>query len=176
MQEKDYPVKYAILELKAQGGRDLAYREVSYGFIASKCYLLEKTTSYKNCNPKEYYKVFFPYNDFETYMSKFKSPIYGVGKRNHLIFDDNNNPIKCTKVSKIFDTFEEAQELAKKLREDYKYLLLLPASQKVKMREEICDGLYLTEAYEELIEESTKDMEVTNSLGEQEHTSSSMFI
>ena len=60
MKEQNYPVKYAILDLKAQGGRNLAYRNISYGFIASKCYVLEKTTSYKNCNPKQYYKVFFP--------------------------------------------------------------------------------------------------------------------
>ena len=49
MQKKkciNYPIKYAVLELKSRGGWLVGFRDITQGFIASKCYVVETNIVY----------------------------------------------------------------------------------------------------------------------------------
>ena len=41
-----YPIKYAILELKVDGGPIHGYEEITKGFIVSKCFVLAEGLKY----------------------------------------------------------------------------------------------------------------------------------
>ena len=102
----NYPVKYAILELKERGGweeDDLITR----GFIVSKCFVLEDTIKYdENGNANRLYKVFFPYNSLETFKKNISEGFFVVGNM------DTPSIEGCNQVETVFDFYDDALLLA----------------------------------------------------------------
>ena len=63
MKEKvNFPIKYAVLELTQSGGWMVDYKDITKGFIVSKCYVIEDNIIYdSDGNSKIVHKVFFPF-------------------------------------------------------------------------------------------------------------------
>lgn len=171
--EINYPVKYAILKLEALGDRGANYANITYGFIASKCYIVEKNINYGT--NKKTYKVVFPYNDIKSFINSSKD-IFSLGPKKRPSYDKNGELLYYTTVTQIFDTFEEAKELASNLRHDYQFVMKSQNNLKLTYTKLIRSGLDLNEKYENLIELSTSDMIVTENLDEKENDNVSLFI
>ena len=70
----NYPVKYAVLEIKEIGGWAVWFENVTLGFIASKCYVIESNILYDvNGNSQVIHKVVFPFNNIEKFKSSLKN-------------------------------------------------------------------------------------------------------
>lgn len=104
----NYPIKYAVLELKRKGGWSENYEDITVGFIASKCYVISQTLRhFADGTSKISNNVVFPYKDickFETltlgeieYSEKESIPEFGW--ENCTNFDE---------VTELFDDYESA--------------------------------------------------------------------
>ena len=75
----NYPIKYAVLELKKRGGWAVDFEDVTQGFIVSKCYVVESNIVYNADGTNSVkHKVVFPYDDislFEIAKSKSKETL-----------------------------------------------------------------------------------------------------
>ena len=50
--ELNYPIKYAVLELKEKGGYLVGYKGITQGFIVSKCYVIRSNRAYNSDGSK----------------------------------------------------------------------------------------------------------------------------
>ena len=111
MRKLDYPIKYAVLEVKENGEFIDSYDTLVKGYIVSKCYVLRSTLDYlDNGNITIKHDVVFPYKDI-TYF-KYSSPYGGLGYRNIPLYDLSGEPYPVNTVYDLFDSYEEAKELA----------------------------------------------------------------
>ena len=162
MNEFNYPIKYAVLDLNKKDDD-----EILYGNIVSKCYLIKSEINYnKNGNVNLVHYVVFPYNDFKNFVKNFSLSNLDVGNR---IYPDDHCPIN--KVLNVYNNYEEAFLESENKNDLYKADLILGVSildpEFNKEIEKIEDN-YLTykalwHRYEELINYNTKDMETSNS-------------
>lgn len=168
--ELNYPVKYAVLELKERGGWAADYQDVNQGFIVSKCYVIESSIKYDYYGkPTEFNKVVFPYDDISTFKIALKNGGHRVGKRNIPAYDACGNPHPIRIVDKLFDTYEEAKEEACLKNEEYKNNLINNVStlephwtyQYELLKQDYESRLSLSILFETLITNETTDMEVT---------------
>ena len=162
---KDYPVKYAVLKLEEKGGWAVDYEYITQGYIASKCYVVGSRLSYGGNNSRIEVDVVFPYEDIEY----FKRTNH-LGERQKLVYDLSGKMAYIKKVSKVYDTFEEAKEAAEKENENYKDSLLYKIDvardgwkiELDKLKEDFDRNLNICYSFEEEALERTKDLEVTH--------------
>ena len=167
----DYPIKYAVLEIKEKGGWLVGYKEITQGFIVSKCYVVESKITYKSDGSSRIsHKVVFPYDDIQTFKNSFQDGMTYLGKENYPRYDACDNPYPVRIVDELFDTYYDAKIVAENKNEEYrsgigvelstldpnwidKYHLLL---QKFESGLDFC---YL---YEKMILDATATMRVLN--------------
>ena len=107
----NYPIKYAVLEVKENGEFIDSYDTLVKGYIVSKCYVVRTTLDYlDNGNITIKHDVVFPYKDI-TYF-KDSAPFGGLGYKNIPLYDNSGEPYPTNTVYELFDSYEEAKELA----------------------------------------------------------------
>ena len=113
--KNNYPIKYAVMPIIEQTGwyPGLHELEREYGvvcYIVSKCYVVGREEKYnRNGNTLCNYKVVFPYkkDNLHRYLLRVEPSYNCDGKCSNSIT-----------VDKVFDSFEEAKEEAKKKNEE----------------------------------------------------------
>lgn len=104
-----YPVKYAVLELKVKGGWSDNYQDVTMGYIASKCYVIEQNIRfYQDGSSNLSYQVVFPYNDFNSYKTRMADENPLDGKAIAPTFELSGSCTNADTVLDVYDTLEEA--------------------------------------------------------------------
>ena len=174
-----YPIKYAILELKLNGGPTHCYEEITKGFIVSKCYVLEealKYTSYGDAIPK--YVISFPYDNFEYFiewMGKNSDNYYFDHYKYY--YESKNDPSEAhlkdsfpIVVTQIFDTYKEAKEIANNKNGELKYNLLINTGIKEyeTLSKEFDDNMNLCGEYEKFIYVNTTNMQISLLISEEQ--------
>ena len=166
----NYPVKYALLEIKEKGGWNDGYEESTQGFIASKCYVLESDIVYNSDGSSNLiHKVVFPYDNYSIFKESLSGGIHDLGVANTPSYDVHNNPFPVTIVDEIYDTYETAQEASKEKNEELKASILSKISTDDAgwiFKYEVLKNNYdkkiaINALFEELITEKTKDMVTT---------------
>lgn len=159
----NYPIKYAVLELKEQGGWSTNYEDVTVGFIVSKCYVVEQNTRYlQNGTSKTSYKVVFPYKDFNNYKYRL---LRGIDINEHEHVPEYNYYRECTNantVSDVFDTYEEATEIANQENHNKKRSIICKIVKYDSILKEFEENLAICKSYEQIILEKTTEMTITN--------------
>lgn len=162
----NYPVKYAVLVVKVDGGWANNYEKVSIGNIVSKCYVIENSIRFfGDGTNKVTNKVFFPYANIESFKSGYVHP-------NQIRFNYYGYPCDLEEVEYLFDTFEEAKVVAEENNEKMRRFLLgnIPCynnpnfnAQYLEIQEEFNRELEMCRQYEEFISENTSDMKISES-------------
>lgn len=89
----NYPIKYAILELKKTGGWADRYETITQGFIVSKCYVVESSITYHfNGNNKIAHKVVFPFENLLCLEESLMNGKQNIGEPNISSYDACNRP------------------------------------------------------------------------------------
>ncbi len=161
-----YPVKYAILELKQNGGWINNYEKITQGFIVSKCYVMDSNIKFfSDGKSEESYKVVFPFSNNPNTELSLK----------HII--SNPNPTRAIDgtcfssdtVSDLFDTYEEANALALKKNKELETKLVLEISiwdpfwkeKKQKTKEQFSKKMELCHEIENWILNHTSYMKIS---------------
>ena len=166
------PVKYAILELKADGGFAFDYEDITRGFIVSKCYVLEDRLIYSSNYHK--YVISFPYDNFEYFMLWFKNNQHKYnGYMNDLYkyYDEtSHDPSKEYEregypvhiATKLYDDYFIAKEIADHKNGILKGELLTNTGSKAYQRllGEFDNTMLMCGEYEKFIFANTSDMQI----------------
>jgi hypothetical protein len=174
-----YPIKYAILELKVNGGPSYYYEEKTKGFIVSKCFVLAEGLKYTSSGktiPK--YIVSFPYDDFEYFIKWMERnrDNYNFDHYSYY-YESKNNPDEAYLkdnypiiVNQIFDTYEATKEIADHKNNELKSNLLTNTGINAyeALSKEFADTMDLCGEYEKFIYANTTDMQVSL-LASEEH-------
>lgn len=176
--EINYPIQYAVLELKTEGGWLVGYKDITQGFIVSKCYVLESSIVYNSDGSNEWvHKVVFP---FENISCLEVSPMNeNIGKENIPSYDACNRPYPVNIVANLFDSYEEAKIIAEEKNEEYKHKLISKAiiensNQKEKieiLKQEFEQKIELCNLFERLVLKATEDMKISELLSTHEQES-----
>ena len=161
-----YPVKYAVLEL-------IDEFNTTFGFIASKCYVIEDVTRYlPDGSNREYHKVVFPYTNIVDYKQKiyYDYQTQDIGHHNIPEYDLCGNICNAYITTKVFDNYDDAYIYAivnnQQLIENLIFKLPWSHPNYEKEREEINLKFSLDmttcEKFEELILKQTKDMKLAS--------------
>ena len=79
--EINYPIKYAVLELKERGGWSVGYKDITQGFIVSKCYVIESSIIYNaDGSYKTIHRVVFPFSDIAAFKDSLAYGKQYIGK------------------------------------------------------------------------------------------------
>ena len=162
----DYPVKYAVLELREKGGWAVGYEYVTQGFIAEKCFVVGSELRYVPGNSILSHRVVFPYEDIELFKST-----NSMGERQLPHYDINGQMAYERTVSKLYDTYEEAKEASQKANEEYKGSLISKIDyytdgwkeELENLKEIFNKRLQICYSFEEEALELTKDLKVKDS-------------
>ena len=167
-----YPIKYAILELKVDGGPIHCYEEITKGFIVSKCFVLAEGLKYTSAGktiPK--YIVSFPYDGFEYFikwMERNRDNYYFDHYKYY--YESRNNPDKAYLrdnfpiiIDQIFDTYEAAKKIADHKNSELKNNLLTNTGSKAyeTLSKEFADTMDLCDEYEKFIYANTTDIQIS---------------
>ena len=167
----NYPVKYAVLELKEKGGWTEGYQDITQGFIVSKCFVVESNVIYnKDGSEKLIHKVVFPFDNLYSFEQSLKSGIHDVGLKTTPSYDVYYNPYPVTIVDDLYDLYEDAKEVAKEKNEDFKVNLINKISisnpnweyQYELLKQDFDKKVLICELYEQIVTEKTNDMRITN--------------
>ena len=172
----NYPIKYAVLELKVDGGILHDYEDITKGFIVSKCHVLIENLTYAS-NGRSYpkYIVSFPYDNFSYFdiwfarnKDNYRSYISDLYKR---YYEERKNPSReylrdgypLHVVGELFNTYEEAKELADSKNSRLKDEILTNTGRAAyeKLKKEFEDTMEVCGEYEKYIFANTTDMEVS---------------
>lgn len=155
-----YPIKYAVLELKQSGGASVCYKDITLGYIVSKCYVMDISIKFfPSGNTKTSCKVVFPFKDIDIKNIKLALPednSYYIGEKVFPSYDANGDPYPINEVSDLFESYEEAKNEAEEKNQK-----LLEINKK---SEDIKEQLTLCQKYEKLVSLKTYDMNVTSDL------------
>ena len=173
--EINYPIKYAVLELKTSGGWLVGFEDIIEGFIASKCYVVESKIIYHSDGSNQViHKVVFPFEDISCLKASFTNDNYDIGKENIPSYDACNRPYPIHIVTDLFDSYEKAKNIADKKNEEYKHHLIgqmsigtegLDWKTKIRILErKLKQSLELCNLFERLVLEATKEMNISDSL------------
>jgi len=173
MNELKFPIKYAVLELKTNGGYSTNYEDVTVGFIVSKGYVVESKIRYtSNGKAEKSYQVVFPFNDIDAYSKSlfYKIETYHEDRKiPRLDASYNYYPVQI--VSEVFDTYEEAFLAVNAKNSNLKsriwlyYSVLDPnfKEKHEKALKKFAEKLAICKSYEDFVTENTGDMIVTKS-------------
>lgn len=166
--ELNYPVKYAVLELKVKGDWKNDYKDRTIGFIASKCRIVSQNIRYfQDGTSKLSYQVVFPYKNIEEYKNRISRnlPFDEIEKLPN--FGSYDNCLNATVVSEIYDTYDEASDVADNKNSDMRHFagaFVYPTWQ-VKREEKIKEfdtNIAICKSFEHDIIEATSSMQVTS--------------
>ena len=125
----NYPIKYAVLELKSRGGWSVGYRDITQGFIASKCYVVETNIVYhKDGSHSVIHKVVFPYEDIDCLKTSLRYGRKNIGEEQVPSYDACDRPYPVNIVDDLFETYEEAKKHSEAKNEEYKRDLITNVS------------------------------------------------
>ena len=160
----NYPIKYAVLELKINKGYESNYEDVTFGYIVSKCYVTNQNIKYFHDGTHEQtYEVVFPYKDIHTFK-------YSTLLRENEFNEKAQTPIYSlndTTVSMIFNTYEEAAIFKEQANNNFKRSIFMNygTTNKAKtMLNEFKENQQICEKYEKIILEKNKHMTITSEL------------
>ena len=172
--ELHYPIKYAVLELKEKGGYSVGYEDITYGFIASKCYVLGSSIRYNsNGSYSINHKVVFPYEDISCLEVSLKYDKTNIGNEQIPSFDACSRPYPINIVDSLFDSYEDAKLVAEEKNEEYRKSLVSKAIARgvvtssnydkyIEIIEnDFDDKLKLSYLFEQLSLDATKNMDIT---------------
>lgn len=174
--EINYPIKYAVLELKERGGWLNGYKDITQGFIVSKCYVIESNVQYNSDGDyKVTHKVVFPFSDIECFKNSLRCGRYNIGNKEIPKYDACDRVYPINVVSDLFDSYEEAKMAAIGKNEGFKSNLIMEVPdffsnhfldsdwkkhyESLEQRYE--ESLDICNLFEELILEETKDMNIS---------------
>ena len=149
-----YPVKYAVQRVM----KEIYGRPMTMGYIASKCYVVDNSLDTEYIVP---HYVAFPYHNI------FRYPLEEYSDENLLNMRHRNKPFRCNaRVSKLFDTFEEAKESANEMNDELKKERIFRSTHPIhpldrRMFKEVDINLEFCKRYEGIIEANTEDMTIT---------------
>lgn len=174
--EINYPVKYAVLELKIEGGWSFGYKNITQGFIVSKCYVVESSIVYHSDGKNTIiHKVVFPFSDISLLQNSLTNGSKNIGKENIPSYDACNNPYPVNVVTDLFDSYEEAKGDAEEKNEEIKNNLILRVAlgnlskeQFKILKQEFEQRLELCYLFEKLALEATEDMKISEQLSTNE--------
>lgn len=169
----EYPIKYAVLKLKREGGWNDNYEDVTVGYIASKCYLVESSIKYRRDGSNAImHSVVFPYSDFTRFYFQDNPNISSLPIEEEPRYDALDYPYPIRIVDKLFDNYEEAKKEAEiqnlKLKHDCISKLYLGIGKNWNdlirdFEKKFEDDMKKCNLYEEMITKSTKKDKVTKS-------------
>ena len=169
--ELKYPIKYAVLELKEPGGWAVGYKDITQGFIVSKCYVVgSEIKYYSNGENKITHKVVFPFKNISDFRISLQNGTdYNL---NEVIpsYDACGRPYPIDEVSYLFDSYEQAHESAFKKNEKIEGDLILAVSltdenwieKYEKLKIEFLENLNICNQFENLILEKTENMDISD--------------
>lgn len=175
--EINYPIKYAVLELKERGGYLAGYRDITQGFIASKCYVIESNIIYsEDGNYKITHKVVFPYRDIEIFKNSLLYNKQYIGIPEIPKYDACDRVYPVNVVSDLFDSYEEAKVNAISKNLEFKNNLLMEVpdfwsskfmdldweKQLESLKQKYEQNLEVCNLFEELVIEATEDMNISS--------------
>lgn len=147
-----YPIKYAILELKENGGWLNNYEDITQGYIVSKCYVMESSIKYfRDGTSKLSYKVVFPFKNNSNLELSLQ----------HLREEPNPSRDLCGEcypvdiVSNLFDSYDEAKVMSIKKNKDLE--------EKIVLKVYISDPNW-KEKYQKLKDEFAKKMDICHEI------------
>ncbi|MBQ6282191.1 MAG: hypothetical protein IJK66_01485 [Bacilli bacterium] len=162
-----YPVKYAVEELKIEGGYVEDYQDTIKGYIVSKCYVIEDRIRYGGHTPYVVHAVTFPYSRFEDFIryNKILKNIHTSPFRlPQAYYEQRNIPSleELVVMEKLYDNIEDAYLEAERRNNNLKSELLLHTSsaQFESLSKQIDEDLDLCREYAIFISENTTDMVV----------------
>lgn len=168
--ELKYPIKYAVLELKESGGWLVEYEDITQGFIVSKCYVVESNIKYYSNGENEItHKVVFPFKNISDFkLSLQRGTSYNIDETVPS-YDACGNPYPVDNVSCLFDSYEEAQEIAVRKNEEMKRKLISNVSlsdenwkvKHEKLEIDFLENLSICHQFEKLILMRTKNMNIS---------------
>lgn len=178
----NYPVKYAVLELKQRGDQSVRFKEITKGFIASKCFIIESNIVYDHKGKgKIIHKVVFPYKDIEMFNNSIKNGRPNIGKPEIPYSRALNNTFKLNIVEELYDSYESAKTKARDLNEKHSKKLMRSVEdffgdldfkdQRENILKEFEDGLEMCYLFEQTIAYATMDMNaIDGSISDKEKT------
>ena len=123
--EINYPIKYAVLELKERGGYSVGYEDITQGFIVSKCYVIESNIVYNyDGSNKIIHKVVFPFSNIEKFKNALRNGRHNIGDAEVPKYDACNRIYPINEVTDLFDSYDDAKEAAIEKNEDYEYNIM----------------------------------------------------
>ncbi len=176
--ESNFPIKYAILELKEKGGYITNYKDIVRGYIVSKCWVVESSIKYfSDGNSKLFHKVIFPYQDLNTLKTALRNNDEYIGERVTINYDCNYNPYPVDIVSELFDSYEEAKSIAEEKNKEMKkniaskiYFSISDPRFKQTLsnyEHEFVEQLSNCQLFEKLAILETEDMTITESINQE---------
>lgn len=171
-EEINYPIKYAVLELKERGGWAVNYENITQGFIVSKCYVIESNLEYhSNGSNKITHKVVFPFEDISCLRISLLHGQQNIGKENIPNYDARNKPYPIRIVSELFEFFEAAKTVAEEKNAELNQKLILQVSmtntnwkkQYATLNQEFNRKLELCYLFEQLVLKATENMKISES-------------
>ena len=162
----NYPIKYAVLEL-------IDENNMTFGFVASKCYIIEDSTRYlADGSSIKYHQVVFPYTNIVDFRQKvyYDYHTQDIGCRNVPGYDLEGNLYNASIAMKLFDNYNDAKAEANLHNQILlkKSISELPWShpnyEKEKEKINFIFSLNMTTCrkFEELIQKQTSDMNISN--------------
>ena len=158
--EINYPIKYAVLELKERGGWSAGYEDITQGFIVSKCYVVESNVVYHSDGTNTInHVVVFPFKDISAFKNSIGNVRQNIGVENIPHYDVCDRPYPVNIVSDLFDSYESAKALAAQKNEEYKkdMFLRVPIA-----RGETLSSLNWNERFDFLKKEFENNLELCN--------------
>lgn len=171
--EINYPIKYAILELKKIGGLSVGYENITQGFIVSKCYVVESNVTYHSDGKSEItHKVVFPFENISYFESSLMYGEQNIGEKRIPSYDTCLRPYPINIVTDLFDTYEEAKIIAEKKNGECRRSLIHKVTignsnwkeKFEELQQEFEQKLKLCNLFEKLVLEATEDMNITEQL------------
>ena len=174
--EINYPIKYAVLELKEKGGYLVGYEDIMQGFIISKCYVIESDIVYNSDGSnKIIHKVVFPFNNIEKFKNSLRNGRQNIGEAEVPKYDACGRIYPINIVTNLFDSYESAKVAAIEKNEEYIRNLLskipapLPATLSIvnwqkyyeESKQKFENGLEICNLFEQLILTATEDMDIS---------------
>ncbi len=165
--ELNYPIKYAIKEIRTREENMHGYSYFTQGFIVSKCYVLESVVKYNSDGSNSIaHKVVFPYSKFDNFIAamNLNIPYYEVPVK-----PIYNEIYSFDYVEKIYDSYEMANVEVflknEKLKKDLIQMVSLTdldwKEKLLQLQSNLVTSLELCKQYENYILENTRDM-ITN--------------
>ncbi len=162
--ELNYPIKYAVLELKEKGGYLVGYKGITQGFIVSKCYVIRSNRAYNSDGSKDLtHIVVFPFKDISFFKKSFRNGAQNIGDNSIHSYDGHNDSYLTDVVTVLFNSYEPAKVVAEQKNEKHRQNLDWNERSKT-LTSEFEQSLELCYLFEQLVLDATKDMKITEHL------------